>query len=39
MLNFLGDIGALNDVLTKIAALVLANVFFMEITVENTLIN
>jgi len=32
MLNFLGDIGALNDVLTKIGALVLANIFFVNIT-------
>jgi hypothetical protein len=37
-LNLLGDVGALNDVLFRFAELGLMNILFMNIFLENTLI-
>lgn len=37
-LNFLGDVGALSGVLFSLSVIVLENIFFMNIDLENTLI-
>jgi len=35
MLNFLGDVGALSDVLTSFAAIVLIEVLRLDLTLDN----